>query len=556
MTASPNILITHARVFTAEPHRPPLNAPTAVGIAGDRIAFVGSAADGAAWATPGTRIIDAGGGTLTPGLIDSHFHLFFGAMEMGMVQLGGARSFDEIAQRLRRYAAEHPEDAAVHGTGLRYEILPKARIDRHDLDAILADRPLLIMAYDHHNVWANTRALEQTGTINGAATGPNSAIVMGDDGCATGELVEPAAYCLVLLHFDAWARTVKGLVGTTVGVPQFNPARERHWLREGVKLAARCGLTSIHNMDGDAEQAAFYAQMAAAGELGLRVNIPYSIFPSTPFDALAEADAMARLHTGSFVRAGRVKIFLDGVIEARTALLLDDYADQPGWKGDALYTPEHFTALVRECDRRGLQVTVHAIGDGAVRRTLDAVELAQTMNGPRDSRHRIEHIELIHPDDLPRLAALGVIASMQPLHSPLDYPVVPEVFPGRVGADRWWRSYAWQNVRGAGAHMAFGSDYPIVSQDPLTGMYAALCRKPWGEGHPNHRQSLADTLRAYTSGGAYAEFQEHVKGQIKVGMLADLTLFPVDLFAMPPERLREAAPVLTLLGGQPTWDAL
>ncbi len=549
---SNSLLIHHARVFTADPLQP---SAQAVGIQGNRIAFVGSDADAERWRTADTRVIDAQQATLMPGIVDSHYHLFFGAMELGHIQLWDVQSLDEMGAVIRAYAAEHPDDESINAVQFRYEILPTGdRLTRQRLDAILPDRPLLIMGYDHHTAWANTRALEISGTLHGAKTGVNSEILMAEDGTATGELVEPAAYGVVLRHFDAWGRTVKGLIGNTVGAPKLNPARERVWLREGLKQAARYGITSVHNMDGDAEQAAFYAAVEKDGELSVRVNIPFSIFPTTQISELEEAVEMARLYQGEKLRSGRVKLFMDGVMESWTALLIDDYADRPGWRGDALYTAEHFDRLACECDARGLQITVHAIGDAAVNRTLNGYALARRVNGARDSRHRVEHIELIQPADLPRFVELGVIASMQPLHSPITYPETHELFPLRVGAERWSNGFAWQTIREAGAHLAFGSDFPVVTADPMMGIHAALNRRAWGAGMPDQRQTLADTLISYTREGAYAEFQEDVRGQIKPGMLADLVLFSEDLFAVPPDQITRARPVLTLCDGQITFE--
>ncbi len=547
-----SMLFTQARVFTADPAQPFADA---VLVRGNRIVYVGNEAEARRLADGQTRVVDAQQATLMPGLIDSHYHLFMGSAELGHIQLWDVQSMAEMREVIRQYAQEHPEAASVSCVQLRYEIVPPdAPLDRYQLDAILDDRPLIIMGYDHHNAWANTRALEVSGTLRGAVTGPNSAIVMGEDGMATGWLVEPAAYCVVLRHFEEWARTVKALMGNRAGEPRHNLERERRWLREGLKLTARHGITSIHNMDGDLEQAESYASMDADGELTTRVSIPYSIFPSTTLDDLQEAVQMAKRYRGEKLHAGRVKIFMDGVLEAWTALMLDDYADRPGWKGDALYSAEHFNWMAEACDRMNLQITVHAIGDAAVRRTLDGYERAQHINGQRDSRHRIEHIEVVHPDDLPRFARLGVLASIQPLHSPITFPETHEVSPERIGRDRWYRGYAWQNIRGAGARVAFGSDWPVVTPDVMAGMSAVLNRRAWDSGLPDHRQSLTDTLLSYTRDGAYFEFQEHVKGQLKAGMLADLVLLSRDLFSTPPEEIQKVRPVLTMCDGQITFE--
>ncbi|MCB0188031.1 MAG: amidohydrolase family protein, partial [Caldilineaceae bacterium] len=245
--------------------------------------------------------------------------------------------------------------------------------------------------------------------------------------------------------------------------------------------------------------------------------------------------------------------FMDGVLESYTALMVDEYADAPGNRGVALYTAEHFNAIAAEADRLGLQIFVHACGEGAVRRTLDGYAHARQRNGVRDSRHRVEHIETLHPADLHRFAELGVIASMQPLHAP---PTIHsgEVWPLRAGEARWPLSFAWQTLRETGAHLAFGSDWPVVTLDPMQGFYAALNREPWVDGHPQQRQTLEQTIAGYTRDAAYAEFMEHEKGMIRTGMLADLVLFDRDLFATPAAEIAAVRLSVTVCDGQVVWQ--
>jgi hypothetical protein len=394
-----------------------------------------------------------------------------------------------------------------------------------------------VFAYDHHTAWANTEALRLGQLLQeGQVVAPNSEIVMGPDGLASGELRERGAFDPIM---DL--------------IPLPGADEKRALLHRGLAQAARLGLTSVHNMDGDAEQIALYAALEDVGELTLRVYAPYSVTPETRPEALAEAAAWREQYQGDMVRAGAVKFFMDGVIESYTALVLDEYADRAGCFGDANFSAEHFNRMATEADRLGLQIFVHAIGDAAVRRTLDGYQAAQRANGRRDNRHRVEHIELIHPDDLSRFAQLGVIASMQPLHAPVGPQT--DVWPDRVGVGRWSRSFAWQTLRKAGAKLAFGSDWPIVTQNPMRGVHMALNRQPWAPGLPDHRQTLADTLIAYTRDAAYAEFQENVKGQLRAGMLADLVLLSDDIFAIPAEALDQVHPVLTIANGRIVYEA-
>ena len=552
MGQSASIIITNAHVFTADPANP---IAEAVAIADNRIVFVGNNTDAQDWKTSSTRMIDGQGATLMPGFIDSHYHLLLGSVELAYLQVGDAKTLSDLHVIISQHINKNPDEFSYNATGLSYDILTGEALTRHHLDTIVKDHPLIIMSFDGHTVWVNTRALEIAGMLNGKDIDATGTIVMDEDGTATGELLESAAYGHVLVHFPAWGRVAKAFGGNAFADVKIDTIREREYLREGLRMAAKFGITSVHNMDGDMEQANFYAGMDDIGDLTLRVSVPYSVKPYTTVQDLDEAVEMIRTHQSDMVHAGQAKFFMDGVIESWTGFLLDDYNDRPDWKGEALYSADHFNRMAAECDKRGLQITVHAIGDAAVRRTLDGFEYAQKQNGRRDSRHRVEHIELIHPDDLPRFATLGVIAAMQPLHSPIDYPATADVYLERIGQERWHRSFAWQYVRGAGARLAFGSDWSVVSPDPILGINAALNRKAWAYGLPDHRQSLQDTLMSYTYDGAYAEFMEHKKGQLKVGLLADLVLLSENLFTTPNDTIKDIHPVMTICDGRIVYEA-
>jgi len=551
MPSPANLLITNARVLTMDQTQP---RAAAVAVAGEGIIYVGEAPGAAAFCGPDTRVVDAQGGSLLPGFIDSHCHLRMAAAELANAPLEEVESLEDLKQALQRFARENPAAPWICGSHLRYAILPGGgNPTRQHLDDIIADRPVALMAYDYHTLWANSRALEMAGALHGGRTGPNSQIVMAADGLASGELREPAAYGRVLALTGAWGRAASSLIG----VPATSPgpaelAEDRALLRTGLALAARHGITSLHNMDGDSRQMALLTAMEEASELIVRLYLPLSLGPEAPFEALEEAEAMRREQHGSRLRSGFVKLFMDGVLESWTALLLQDYADRPGWSGESLFSLEDFTRLVAECDRRGLQVAVHAIGDGAVRRALDGFEAVQNQNGRRDSRHRIEHIELVHPDDLPRFARLGVIASMQPLHLPTRES---DPWRQRAGQARWGHSFAWESLRRAGARLVFGSDWPVVKPNPLLGIQTALGRRPWASGLPDQRQDLAQALAAYTCDAAFAEFQESRKGRIRPAMLADLVLLSDDLESVPIEDMSQTTPVMTVCGGRIVYEA-
>jgi predicted amidohydrolase YtcJ len=536
MNQHADFLFENAHVFTADSENPWAEA---VAVKGNRILFAGNRAEARSFQGPGTHLVDAGGGTLMPGFIDSHFHMMYGALNLDGMQLEPATSYEELSEIVLSYAAEHPDDPWLPGTGLRYNVGPgHTPLNRHHLDALVADRPIYINAFDGHTSWANTIALKMAGIFHGGETGPNSENVLDEHGESTGELREPGAF-----------QPVSDLV------PKPDEVRKRSLVQKALALTASLGVTSVHNMNGNVEEASFYAALEDLGQLTCRIYIPYSIKPETPLDAVEkEALAMKHMYHGEMLRSGSVKFFIDGVIEGYTGLLVDPYADDPSTCGAANYEIEHYNRMVAEADRLGLQVVTHSVGDMGARRVLDAYQNAQQSNGKRDSRHRVEHIELIHPQDLPRFKELGVLASMQPLHSPMQVDE-NDVWPVRVGRERWPLSFAWQTIREAGATLVFGSDWPVVTQDPFRGVSNAVNRLPWEDGMPYQRQTLTDTLFSYTRDAAYAEFQEHRKGQIRTGYLADLVLLPRDIFAIPANEIAALKPVLTMVDGRVIYEA-
>jgi hypothetical protein len=254
------------------------------------------------------------------------------------------------------------------------------------------------------------------------------------------------------------------------------------------------------------------------------------------------------------VRGGAAKFFMDGVWESYTALTIEPYADDPNARPEGIYSADHFTRMAAACDRLGLQIFVHCCGDGAVRRALDGYESIQQMNGKRDSRHRVEHIEVIHPDDLPRFKQLGVIASMQTSHAPFSSSE-GDVWLARVGEDRWPYSFAWRDIKNAEAHLTLGSDWTVAPFDPMINIHVAINREKWSPSDPDQRLTLEEVILGYTRNAAYAEFQEHQKGKLKEGYLADMVLFSEDLFEIPREEILRAKAIMTIVDGKVVFEA-
>lgn len=534
MSPNSDFLIKNARVFTADPSQP---LAEAVAIKGNRIVFVGGNEAAQAWITPATEVLEGGECTLMPGYNDCHYHMVMSSLILEDMNLENVTSYEQAVILIRDYADKHPEKPWLMGYGLHYDLGPgHTPLNRHHLDAIVADRPIFLISYCGHTVWSNSLALKKAGIYHGGECGANSQIVLDAYGEAMGELREEAAH------------KVEDIL------PKLDRLDKLRLLKKGFEMASRMGITSVQEMDGNDEQATLFTDLITSGEQTVRVRIPYTYKPDAPIGQLEqEAVPMKLKYQSDMLRGGGVKLFMDGVLESYTGLLLDPYADNPSTRGNSNYEVEQFNQVVLEADRLGLQIFVHAIGDLGVQRVLEAYALARKTNGKRDSRHRVEHIEVIHPDDVPRFAELDVIASMQPLHAPL-YCDQSDPWLWRAGHDRWQYSFAWATLRKAGARLVFGSDWNVVSQNPMSGIYTALNRVPWAEGLPDQRQSLSDTLLSYTREAAFAEFQEHQKGQIRIGYLADMVLLSQDLYAIPPQQIKDVSPVMTMMDGRVVFE--
>ncbi len=549
MTA--DIIITNAAVLTMDKATPRAEA---LAISANRISALGTIAEVMREKGPATRVIDAQGGSVIPGFVEGHMHLFAGAAELEHLQLYGTRGFDEMKARTDAYIKANPGNDLIIGEQADYIILGDSEpLTRHHLDRIVKDRPVLFFSPDHHTAWANTIALEMAGLLKGRKLGPGNEVVMGEDGLATGELREGEAFYPVRELSQKGMRDRLGL--TTGGEPEPYPTKDQfesdlNVMKTGLAHAARHGITFIQNMDGNLYTLELLEELHRRGELTARVKVPFHFKNFMDLPILEKAAQMAMRYNSDMLSSGFVKLFVDGVIDSGTGVMVEDYSDNPGWKGDPLFTPERFREIAIEADRRGLQIAVHAIGDGAVRIVLDGYEAAQKANGRRDSRHRVEHVEVIHPDDIPRFAELGVIASMQPPHPPGNHGLPLEPYLSRIGEARWQYAFAWKALREAGARLVFGTDWPVSDIDPLWSAQSAMTRMRWNDEMPDNRQSLDQTIRSYTEDGAYAGFMEDKTGVLKEGMLADICVLPVDLEKTDPASYKGIMPTMTICDGK------
>jgi predicted amidohydrolase YtcJ len=548
---TPTLILTNARIRTMDPARARAEA---IALAGDRIAALGSRAEIEALATSGTEVIDCRGATLLPGFVESHLHLGLGGSELTHLQLTHVEGAEALARAFRAFAAEHPDRPILMAQSGHYAMLDHA-LSRHDLDAIIADRPIAITSHDHHTVWANTAALKQAGILNGADTPHGHEVVMGADGLATGELREFEAFAPVIA-IGGEARMNLGIA--TGGEPSPWPsdaemAIDRAKFHQGLQYCARHGITTMVNMDGNRFTLDALRGLQREGKLLARVKVPFHFKPHMDLSELDRADAMTRDFNDDWLSSGFVKMFMDGVVDSRTAYMLNDYPGHPGHRSEPLFPPARFNEIATEIDRRRLQIAVHAIGDGAVRTTIDGYAAARNANGPRDSRHRIEHIELIDPADIARLGELGIVASLQPPHPPgaMDFGLEPTIHT--IGLERLKDAYLWRTLVEAGAPLAFASDWPVTDISLMRGIQAAMTRKPFdAPGCRDERVGLGRTLHAYTAGGAWAAHWDHVTGTLRPGMAADVVVLSGDIEATAPEAIAGLSIALTVAGGRIT----
>jgi hypothetical protein len=429
-------------------------------------------------------------------------------------------------------------------------------VTRQALDEIFADRPIAIRAMDHHTVWANTVALKAAGLLEGAVMPHGHEVVMGADGLATGELLEFEAFDAILAlagvsrMYLAIARGAEPATWPT----DAERAVDKDHIARGMAHCAAQGITSLVTMDGSLYTLQLLAEMREEGRLTQRVKVPFHMKPEMDLAELDRASAMTASYNDEWLSSGFVKMFMDGVVDSRTAYMLHDYPGVPGHRSFPLFEAARFNEVCVEIDRRGLQIAVHAIGDGAVRQTIDGYEAAARANGKHDRRHRIEHIELIDRSDVPRLAELEITASLQPPHPPgaMDFPIgaMETVF----APDRWKDAYLCRDLAEAGARIAFASDWPVADVSVLRGLQANQTRPAYAGATYQGLDRMA-ALHAYTAGGAFAAHMEGVTGRLKPGLAADLVLIDGDIEAIPDARIGQTGIALTVCGGRITHQA-
>jgi hypothetical protein len=427
----------------------------------------------------------------------------------------------------------------VLGRGWYYQPFPGGLPTRQQLDAIVADRPAQIISYDGHTSWVNTRAL-RLGRITRKTPNPRGGVIVKDPktGEPTGVLKE-AAMALVGSHVPASTRTERAAA-----------------LRSAIGEAQRDGITSVQNASGNAEDFELYMEARRDGDLGVRVYSALETSGALSEPAIADLDAVAKRYPDDpLFKAGAIKIMLDGVIDAHTAAMLAPYANDTA-TGTPTIDADELNRMVRLLDAGGWQIMTHAAGDRAVNMALTAYEHAVRSNPlpARGRRHRVEHAETVDATDIPRFGALGVIASMQPYEG-TPGPSQIDVWFRNVGPERASRGWPYNSIAARAGRLAFGSDWPGVPLNPLLGLHTAVTRTapdglPEGGWYPGERLALKAAIDAYTSGAAWASFDEQRKGSLAPGMLADLVVLSEDVFEAPASRLASTRIAVTIFDGR------
>lgn len=533
-------IVVHGKIYTVNEEQ---EWAEAVAIRDGKIVAIGTDSEIQAFRGPSTHVIDAGGRLVLPGFEDCHIHFMDGSMGLVEVDLNGATTVAEIQKRVKAFADAHPKDPWITGMGWTYPTFgPAALPDKKFLDEVVPGRPVYLVAFDGHSSWANSKALELAGIDKQTPDPPNGKIVRDANGEATGALKEWAG--------DLVARKM----------PKPSRAERLAALRKGIHEANRVGLTRVDSAGQDFEYLDLYNELRHNGELTLRFYVAYFLDPpELRAEDLKKIEDARKAYHDDWISGGVVKTMLDGVVEAHTAAMFAPYSDDPSQSGKLFWDPEKYRAAVAELDQRGLQIFTHAIGDKAVHTALDAYENAARVNHSHDARPRIEHIETITAEDIPRFGKLGVIASVQPLHLYPDEDTL-DIWARNVGSERAQRAWVFHSIEASGGRLAFGSDWPVVTLNPWEGLQTALTRKtaegkPEGGFVPAEAVSLQDGIKAYTLGAAFAARREKEEGSLEPGKLADLIIVDQDLFKIPATQIDKTQVLLTMVGGRTVYES-
>jgi predicted amidohydrolase YtcJ len=528
-----DLVLRGAAVYTAAPSRVPA---TAIAIREGRLVYIGPDSGVAGLIGRATRVLDLPGRMILPGFHDSHVHPVSSGIELGECNLSELAPLRALTDSIAS-CARATRGPWVRGAGWALPLFPAANPSRALLDSLVPDRPAYFTAADGHSAWVNSRALTAAGISRTTPDPPGGRIERDRRGEPSGTLRESA------IELAATA------------LPPYS--REDHiaGLRRALARAARLGITSMYEASAREPELEAYAALDGTGELTARIVAAQYVDDKAGPAQVAELAARRERYRGTrYFRPIGAKIFADGVIEAETAALLEPYVGRGTTRGPANLEPEPFARLATALDSAGFELHIHAIGDRAVRWSLDALERAAERNGPRDRRPQIAHLEMIDPADIPRFERLGVAADFQPLWAFADRYIVDLTIP-KLGPERSRRLYPIGSVARTGAVVVGGSDWPVSSLNPMDAIQVGATRIDPAAARgrpfiPEERIGLDTLLQAYTANGAYVMHQERETGTLEVGKAADIVVLERDLRAIPPSEIHTVRVLLTLLDGR------
>jgi predicted amidohydrolase YtcJ len=530
--APADLIVTNARIYTADDARPRVEA---LAVRGGRIAFIGSAREAQALRGPATRVLDAGGETVIPGMVDAHAHFAGLAETLRSVDLTGTRSQAEAVARVVARAASLPPGTWIQGRGWDQNAWGDTRFPTHDaLSAAVPGHPVYLTRVDGHAAWVNAAAMQRAGLTRAARDPDGGRILRDAAGAPTGVLIDRA----------------QGLV--TRVIPEPTRAETRQGLTDAMAVMHRWGLTGMHDAGASRALIELYDEMAGAGALPLRLYVMIGDDSAALAHYFAKGP-VAGAHDGHlWVRA--VKLYADGAMGSRGAALLEPYSDDPNNMGLLLSAPAHIRDVAARGLAAGFQVNTHAIGDRGNRVVLDAYEQALAARPTANHRFRVEHAQVLHSDDLPRFAQLGVIPSMQASHQTSDMYWVGK----RLGPTRTLGAYAWRSLLESGVVIPNGSDFPVEAVNPLISFHAAIARQdardwPAGGWLPEQRMTREEALKSMTLWPAYAGFQEGELGSLSVGKRADFVVLSQDIMRVPAELVLATRVRSTWIGGREVY---
>ena len=511
-----DLAVVNARVHTVDPAAPRAEA---VAVDGPAISAVGTDDEIRELVGAETRVIDARGASVMPGFIDAHNHVRLGS-NPGAVSLFGATSLEEIRGRIDAFADAHPDAGWIEGEGWNYAAVPGGSPTAELLDGCGRGKALFLFSYDVHTVWLNREALRLLSISRDTEHLPWGTVEIDP---VTGD---PTGY---VHDFAVLGISEEGQRALEPHIPGYAPDAQYERLVASLDMAIASGITTIVEPQNGLDDISLFVRAREQGAPRSRLIAAMLCLPGTDagrLDALAEAK---RTYADERFRVAPIKLYIDDVIEPHTAAMLEPYANADT-RGDTFWPPEEFAAFLLELERRGFQSFTHATGDRGIRTVLDAVQGCREALGPSDVRHQIVHVECVHPDDLSRFGALGVVACMQPRHCAPD---IVEEWRANVGPDRERFAWPFRSIAAAGGTLAFSSDWNVAEMDPMTWLYTAVTRADLdgnGAWNPAEAVDLGTAVRAATAGSAYANNVEDRRGMLADGFDADLIVLDRDLF--------------------------